>query len=58
MSDRQNVTLVGEGRHFALLQTDTVRGAGVFNSAGKTAHACMTHETQKRPQLSFLRFEV
>ena len=39
---------------FALSQTDTVREAGAFKIRPETAHACMTHETQKRPRLSLL----
>ena len=53
-SDRQNVTLAGEGRHFCSYHKPTPFGEPVRFIRPETAQACMTHETQKRPRLSLL----
>ena len=57
-SDGQNVTLAGGGSSLLPYRKPTPSGEPVRLIRPETAHACMTHETQKRPRLSYLRFEI
>ena len=55
-SDGQNVTLARGGSALLPYRKPTPSGEPVRLIRPETADACMTHETQKRPRLSYLRF--